>query len=83
MESASHAIVPNLLLGRVTGMLNVLAGSVAPLGALIGGMLIDRIHDVALVYGAIGGLIVVIGFTFACTPLGHAERSIPQAEAGQ
>ena len=54
-----------------------------PLGALIGGILIDRTHDVALVYGVIGGLIVVIGFTFAFTPLGYAERYIPQAEAGQ
>jgi len=69
--------------GRVTSVLNVLAGLVTPLGALIGGILIDRTHDVALVYGVIGGLIVVIGLTFAFTSLGHAERSIPQAEARQ
>jgi hypothetical protein len=81
--SLRQAIVPNLLLGRVTSVLNVLAGSVTPLGTLIGGMLIDRTHDVALVYGVIGGLIVVIGLTFVFTPLGHAERYIPQAEAGQ
>src|SRR6266540_3422134 len=81
--SLRQAIVPNLLLGRVTSVLNVLAGSAAPLGTLIGGILIDWTHDVALVYGVIGGLIVVIGLTFACTPLGHAERYIPQAEAGQ
>ena len=81
--SLRQAIVPNLLLGRVTSVLNVLAGLVTPLGALIGGILIDRTHDVALVYRVIGGLIVVIGFTFAFTPMGHAERYIPQAEAGQ
>jgi len=81
--SLRQAIVPNMLLGRVTSVLNVLAGSVTPLGALIGGILIDRTHAVALVYGVIGGLIVVIGFTFAFTPLGHAERYIPQAQAGQ
>ncbi len=81
--SLRQAIVPNLLLGRVTSVLNVLAGSVTPLGTLIGGMLIDRTHDVALVYAVIGGLIVVIGLTFMFTALGHAERYIPQAEAGQ
>jgi len=81
--SLRQAIVPNLLLGRVTSVLNVLAGLVTPLGALIGGILIERTRDVALVYGIIGGLIVMIGLTFAFTPLGHAERTIPQAEAGQ
>jgi hypothetical protein len=81
--SLRQAIVPNMLLGRVTSVLNVLAGLVTPLGALIGGILIDQTQDVALVYGVIGGLIVLIGLTFAFTSLGHAERSIPQAEAGQ
>jgi hypothetical protein len=81
--SLRQAIVPNLLLGRVTSVLNVLAGSVTPLGTLIGGMLIDRTHEVALVYGVIGGLIVVIGLAFAFTSLGHAERYVPQAQAGQ
>jgi MFS family permease len=81
--SLRQAIVPNLLLGRVTSVLNVLAGSVMPLGVLIGGVLIDRTHNVALVYGVIGGLSVVIGLAFAFTPLGHAERYVPQAEAGQ
>ena len=81
--SLRQAIVPNLLLGRVTSVLNVLAGLVTPLGALIGGLLINRTHDVALVYGVIGGLIMMVGLTFAFTPLGHAERYLPQAEAGQ
>jgi hypothetical protein len=81
--SLRQAIVPNMLLGRVTSVLNVLAGLVTPLGVLIGGILIERTHNVALVYGVIGGLIVVIGLTFAFTSLGHAERYIPQAEAGQ
>jgi predicted MFS family arabinose efflux permease len=79
--SLRQAIVPNMLLGRVTSVLNVLAGSVMPLGALIGGMLIEQTHNVALVYGAIGGLIVLIGLTFAFTALGHAEHSMPQAAA--
>jgi hypothetical protein len=81
--SLKQAVVPNLLLGRVTSVLNMLAGLVMPLGILISGVLIDRAHDVALVYGVIGGLIVLIGLTFALTPLGHAERYIPQAEAEQ
>jgi MFS family permease len=79
--SLRQAIVPNLLLGRVTSVLNVLAGSVMPLGTLIGGLLIDRTHDVALVYGVIGGLIALIGFIFVFTPLGHAESYESQAAA--
>ncbi len=79
--SLRQAIVPNALLGRVTSVLNVVAGSATPFGALIGGLVIDQTHNVALVYGVIGGLIVLIGFAFAFTPLGNAERYIPQAEA--
>jgi hypothetical protein len=79
--SLRQAIVPNALLGRVTSVLNVLAGSVMPLGTLIGGLLIDRTRNVALVYGVIGGVMVLIGLIFAFTPLGRAERYIPQAEA--
>jgi hypothetical protein len=79
--SLRQAIVPNILLGRVTSVLNVLAGSVSPLGTLIGGLAIDELHNVALVYGVIGGLLVLIGLTFIFTPLGHAERYVPQAEA--
>jgi hypothetical protein len=81
--SLRQAIVPNRLLGRVTSVLNVLAGLITPLGILIGGLLIDQTHNVALVYGVIGGLIMFIGLTFAFTPLGHAERYVPQAEAAR
>jgi hypothetical protein len=81
--SLRQAIVPNALLGRVTSVLNVLAGSAAPLGTLIGGLLIDQLDNVALVYGVIGVLIILIGLTFMVSPLGHAERYVPQAEAAQ
>ncbi|HEU5100312.1 MAG TPA: MFS transporter [Roseiflexaceae bacterium] len=79
--SLRQAVVPNILLGRVTSVLNVLAGSVTPLGTLIGGLAIDELHNVAFVYGVIGGLLVLIGLSFIFTPLGHAERYVPQAEA--
>ena len=41
------------------------------------------VNFVAVTIGTQGGLLVAIGFTFAFTPLGHAERYIPLAEAGQ
>jgi len=80
--SLRQAIVPNDMLGRVTSSLNVLVNAAAPLGSLIGGMSIDRTHNVALVFGIIGLLQFVITVAFSLTPLGRSERCLPQPETG-
>jgi MFS family permease len=79
--SLRQAIVPNHLLGRVISIAGVLAWSAIPLGTLLGGLAITWTGDVALVYAVSGTLIVIIPLLFALTPLGHAERYMPAAEA--
>ena len=78
--SLRQAIVPNHLLGRVISVAMVLAWSAIPVGAFIGGAIIEWTHAVAPVYAAIGVLTILIPFCFSLTPLGHAERYIPSAD---
>jgi MFS family permease len=78
--SLRQAIVPNHLLGRVISIAGVLAWSAIPLGAFLGGILVDRTQNIALVYGIIGFLVILIPLFFAFTPLGHAEDYLPRKE---
>ncbi len=81
--SLRQAIVPNHLLGRIMSIASVVAWSAIPLGAFLGGLLINQTGNVALVYGVIGVLTILIPLAFAFTPLGHAERYLPKTEEGQ
>jgi MFS family permease len=79
--SLRQEIVPNHLLGRVVSVAGMLAWSAAPLGVMAGGWAISATQDVALVYGAIGGVVVLIGIGFSLTALGRAERYlVPEAQ---
>lgn len=78
--SLRQAIVPNQMLGRVISIASVLAWSAIPLGSLLGGLLINQTHNVALVYGIIGALTILIPLGFSFTALGHAERYLPKKE---
>jgi MFS family permease len=75
--SLRQAITPNHLLGRVVSIAGVIAWSANPLGALLGGIAIERTHNVALVYAVISVLVFLIPVGFAFSPLGHAERYLP------
>ncbi len=77
--SLRQQIVPNHMLGRVMSIATVIAWSANPLGALLGGFLVERIGvvPVYVIAGAIGFLIPV-GFAFS--PLGHAEDFLPKPE---
>jgi predicted MFS family arabinose efflux permease len=77
--SLRQAIVPNHLLGRVMSIAGVLAWSAIPLGALLGGLVIQETNNVVLVYAGIGVLTFLIPLGFAFTPLGHADRYLPKA----
>lgn len=81
--SLRQAIVPNHLLGRVISVAGVLAWSAIPLGTFLGGLLIERTGNVALVYAGIGALTFLIPLIFSFTPLGHAERYLPGADPAQ
>jgi MFS family permease len=73
--SLRQAIVPNHMLGRVISIAMVLAWSANPIGAIGGGVLIERMADVRLVYAAIGAVTFVIALAFRdASPLGRAER---------
>ena len=76
-----QSIVPNHMLGRVISIAMVLAWSANPVGAIGGGLLVERLGDVRLVYAAIGLLVFVIALLFrVLSPLGRAERYL-EAEA--
>ena len=79
--SLRQAIVPNHLLGRVISVAMVLAWSAIPVGAFVGGLLIEWTHNVALVYASIGALDVLIPFAFWFSPLGRAEQYVPAASS--
>ena len=73
--SLRQAVVPNQMLGRIISIAMVLAWSANPIGALVGGVLIERTGDVRLIYAIIGALTFLIAFVFrVASPLGHAER---------
>ena len=76
--SLRQAIVPNNMLGRVLSVAGVLAFSATPVGSLIGGIVIQRTHNVALVFATIGVLLFLIPLGFTRTALGHADRYLPE-----
>ncbi len=78
--SLRQAIVPNQMLGRVISIAMVLAWSANPIGALAGGLLIERTGDVRLIYAVIGIITFLIALVFrVASPLGRAERYLTPA----
>ncbi len=79
--SLRQQIVPNEMLGRVISIAGVLAWSAIPVGTILGGLVIERTGNVALIFGIIGGLVVAVALAFSLSPVGHAERYLePEAE---
>jgi hypothetical protein len=62
----------------VQSTVSVLSWSTIPLGILIGGIVIEQTHNVALVYAVIGALIFITAVAFSFTAVGEAERYLPQ-----
>jgi MFS family permease len=80
--SLRQAIVPNRMLSRVLSIAGVLAWSAIPAGALVGGWLIDVTDNVALVYGVMGLLTILIAAFFRFfTALGDAQRYVDERKA--
>jgi len=79
-----QAIVPNHMLGRIISIAMVLAWSANPIGAIGGGLLVERVGDVRIVYAAIGVIVFAIAFVFrVASPLGHAERYLADGGVAQ
>ncbi|HEX6510644.1 MAG TPA: MFS transporter, partial [Chloroflexota bacterium] len=82
-SSLRQTIVPNQLLGRVMSIAGVLAWSAIPLGALLGGFVIQQTHNVVLVYAAVGIATFLIPVAFSFTALGHADRYLPRPDGAE
>lgn len=81
--SLRQAIVPDRLLGRVITIAMVLAWSANPIGALAGGIAIERTGDVRLVYAGVGTLMFLIPLVFRLfSPLGRVERYLVAVAKG-
>lgn len=79
--SLRQAIVPNHMLGRIMTIAMVLAWSATPLGAMLGGVAIERTGNVQLIYAAIGVATFLIALAFRLfSPLGDAERYLHDSE---
>jgi MFS family permease len=78
--SLRQQIVPNDMLGRVMSVAMVLAWSANPVGAYVGGLLVEATQNVVLLFAASGLLTVLIPFAFSFTALGRAERYIPSRD---
>src|SRR5581483_41510 len=74
IASLYQATVPNHLLGRLSSFIRVLAWSTSPLGVLAGGFVIERIHNVTLVYAGLGILAFLVPFAFVFTSVGRVKR---------
>lgn len=73
--SLRQAIVPSHMLGRIITIAMVLAWSANPLGATLGGVVVDRLGDAQIVYATIGATVFGIALYFRLfSPLGQAER---------
>jgi len=75
--SLRQVIVPDHMLGRVLSVAGVLAFSALPIGSIVGALLIERTHNIALVFGGIGVLLILIPLAFSFTALGRADRYLP------
>jgi MFS family permease len=76
--SLRQRIVPHELYGRVGSAVNVIAQSSAPLGVLVGGLVIAATNKVAFVYGGIGAAMMLVAVSFTFTALGRAEQYHPK-----
>jgi MFS family permease len=75
--SLRQSIVPNHMLGRIITIAMVLAWSANPLGAMAGGLAVERSGDIQLVYAVVGVLMFLIPLYFRLfSPLRHAERYV-------
>jgi predicted MFS family arabinose efflux permease len=82
-NSVLQAIAPNQLLGRVVTFTTVLAIFSVPLSSILGGMVIDKVQNVALVFGVLGVFMIFLALVFVWSPLGHVEGYLAPAQPEQ
>ena len=68
-DSILQAITPNQLLGRVVTFTSVVAIFSVPLSTIVGGLVIDQVKNVLLVFGVLGAFLIFLALVFVRSPL--------------
>lgn len=79
-DSILQAIAPNQLLGRVLTFTSVVAIFSVPLSTVVGGLVIDQVKNVLLVFGILGAFLVFLALVFVRSPLTRVEGYLPSAQ---
>src|SRR6266567_61570 len=79
-NSILQAIAPNQLLGRVLTFTSVLAIFSVPFSTILGGLVIDQVKNVVLVFGVLGVFMVGLSLVFVRSPLTRVEGYLPPAQ---
>lgn len=81
-NSILQSIAPNQLLGRVLTFTSVLAIFSVPLSAVLGGLVIDQLKNVLLVFSILGVFLIVLALVFVRSPLTRVESYLTPAQPG-
>ena len=79
-NSILQAIAPNQLLGRVLTFTSVLAIFSVPFSSILGGLVIDQVKNVILVFGVLGVFLVLLALAFVRSPLTRVEGYLTPAQ---
>src|SRR2546421_4123443 len=72
-HSILQAIAPHQLLGRVLTFTIVLAVFSVPFSTILGGLVIDQVKNVILVFGVLGVFMILLALVFVRSPLTRIE----------
>lgn len=79
-DSILQAVAPNQLLRRVLTFTSVLAIFSVPLSSIVGGLVIDQVKNVVLVFGVLGVFLVGLSLAFVRSPLTRVESYLTPAQ---
>jgi MFS family permease len=79
-DTILQAIAPNQLLGRVVTFTSVVAIFSVPLSTIVGGLVIDQVKNVVLVFGVLGAFLVLLALVFVRSPLTRVEGYLLPAQ---
>jgi MFS family permease len=79
-EAMKQELVPNELMGRVRSITSVLSWSLIPVGALLGGVLVEATGSPSLLYACAGSGIALVATIFFFATREHVSRTIDLIE---
>lgn len=78
VDSLRQVLIPDHLLGRVKTTARMLVFSLIPLGAILGGALVQLTGQVGLIFSGVGVMIFLVTVLFTFSAIGQAERYLPE-----